>query len=192
MQETIAAAPQGMIRQLRPSDQSKFREHLLRLDSESRRDRFNGGLDDAFLVAYAERSFHDGTTVIGYVEGDRVLGAAELHERPEQTEPTAEIAFSVERDRQHLGIGGRLFARLILHALGLGYTRLLVTTHPDNAAMKALARRFHAKLSFGPGETMGTIELDAATVLEGPAFESIGAAFAGPLKLTILGEGAAQ
>lgn len=192
MQETSAVGLPGVIRQLRPSDFPKFRDHLLRLDRESRRDRFNGGLDDAFVAAYAERSFHDGTTVIGYVEDDQVLGAAELHERPGQAEPTAEIAFSVEHYRQHRGIGGRLFARLILHALGLGYTRLLVTTHPDNAAMKALARRFNAKLSFAQGEAMGVVELDPATVLEGPAFDSIGAAFAGPLKLTIVGEGARQ
>ncbi|MGO4837889.1 N-acetyltransferase family protein, partial [Rhizobiaceae sp. 2RAB30] len=112
--------------------------------------------------SYATRSFHDGTTVIGYVEGDKVLGAAELHERPELVPPTGEIAFSVERELQHRGIGGRLFARLIAHAHALGYTKLLVTTHPQNEAMKALARRFDAKLSFDAGETVGVIELAPA------------------------------
>lgn len=151
---------QGTIRQMRPSDLPRFRDHLLRLDQESRRDRFNGPADDQFLAAYARRSFADGTTVIGYVEDGQVFGAAELHERPEESEPTAEIAFSVERPFQNRGIGGRLFERLILHALGLGYARLRVTTHPQNAAMKALARRFNAKLSFQEGETVGVIELD--------------------------------
>lgn len=153
-------APQGTIRQLRPSDLPKFQEHLLRLDAESRRDRFNGLIDETFLASYAERCFRDGTTVIGYVENDRVLGAAELHERPELREPTGEIAFSVERPLQHRGIGGLLFERLIAHAYALGYTKLLVTTHPHNEAMKALARRFSAKLSFEAGETVGVIELE--------------------------------
>ncbi|WP_269929618.1 GNAT family N-acetyltransferase [Aminobacter sp. HY435] len=151
----------GTIRQLRPSDLHRFAEHLLRLDGQSRRDRFNGIADDDFLRAYAERCFHEGVTVVGYVEGDKVLGAAELHERPEEQEPTAEIAFSVERKIQHRGIGARLFRRLIAQARGLGYSRLQVTTHSSNLAMKALARRFNAKLSFELGETNGVIELEA-------------------------------
>ncbi|PSJ59711.1 GNAT family N-acetyltransferase [Pseudaminobacter soli (ex Li et al. 2025)] len=150
----------GIIRQLRPSDLPRFRDHLLRLDVESRRDRFNGFADDSFVTAYADRCFAKGTTVIGYVEDDRVLGAAELHERPEIEEPTGEIAFSVERELQHRTIGGRLFERLIANARWLGYTRLLVTTHPQNQAMKALARKFNAALSFDAGETVGVIELD--------------------------------
>ncbi|WP_315919719.1 GNAT family N-acetyltransferase [Mesorhizobium sp. SP-1A] len=154
-----AVPAMGAIRQLRPSDFPRFRDHLLRLDARSRRDRFNGAAGDAFVSTYADRCFADGTTVVGYIENDQVLGAAELHERPEEDEPTAEIAFSVEPHLQNRGIGGRLFRRLIAQAKGLGYTRLHVTTHPDNAAMKALARRHAAKLSFEDGETVGTIEL---------------------------------
>ena len=152
----------GTIRQLRPSDLPRFRDHLLRLDAVTRRDRFNGAISDAFVAAYADRSFAEGTTVIGYVEGDEVLGAAELHERPEEAEPTAEIAFSVERHLQHRGLGGRLFARLIQQARGFGYTRLFVTTHADNRAMKALAKRFDAALTFAEGETVGVIRLEPA------------------------------
>lgn len=147
------------IRQLRPSELPLFREHLLRLDAASRRDRFNGITDDDFVANYAERCFRDGTAVIGFVVDGQVRGAAELHERPELPEPTGEIAFSVEREFQHRGIGARLFARLIESARGLGYERLLVTTHPQNEAMKALARRFNSKLSFSEGETLGLIEL---------------------------------
>lgn len=188
MTQIATIAHRGIIRQLRPSDLPRFRDHLLRLDRESRHDRFNGGIGESFITSYAERSFHDGATVIGYVEDGQVLGAAELHELPELAEPTAQIAFSVERHRQHQGIGGRLFARLLLHALGLGYTRLEVTTHADNASMKALAKRFNAKLSFTQGETMGVIELDPAVTLDHPAFETIGAMLPGPLTLTIVGD----
>lgn len=175
MQQTAhhAVAPQGIIRQLRPSDLSRFQDHLLRLDDASRRDRFNGLTDDDFVASYAERSFRNGTTVIGYVEDDRVLGAAELHERPELPAPTGEIAFSVERALQHRGIGGRLFERLVAHAHALGYSRLLVTTHPHNEAMKSLARRFDAKLSFEAGETVGVIELAPAEQHYLPLWEQV-------------------
>jgi GNAT superfamily N-acetyltransferase len=164
------AFPPGTIRQLRPSDLPRFRDHLLRLDPENRRDRFNGAADDNFLSVYAERCFAEGATVIGYVDGDRVFGAAELHERPDLPEPTGEIAFSVERECQHMGIGRRLFERLIGNARGLGYTKLLVTTHPHNDAMKALARRFDAALSFEDGETVGVIELDRSAAATGRGF----------------------
>lgn len=156
--------PEGAtIRQLRPSELPLFREHLLSLDAASRRDRFNGITDDDVVAAYADRCFRDGAAVIGFVVDGHVRGAAELHERPELPEPTGEIAFSVEREFQHGGIGARLFARLIESARGLGYQRLLVTTHPENEAMKALARRFNSKLTFSAGETLGLIELAPET-----------------------------
>jgi GNAT superfamily N-acetyltransferase len=167
MQEPLAHADpdfsEGTIRQLRPSELPFFRDHLLRLDAEGRRDRFNGVINDDFLTAYADRSFAEGTTVIGYVADGKVLAAAELHERPDILEPTGEIAFSVERELRHRGLGSRLFERLISAARGSGYTRLLVTTHPDNEAMKALARKFDAEISFSAGETVGVIGLGEAT-----------------------------
>ena len=149
----------GTIRLLRHSEQAQFTAHLLRLDAESRRDRFNGPTNDAFVASYAARCFQDGTVVIGYVEDGKVLGAAELHERPQDAEPTGEIAFSVERRLQHRGLGALLFSRLIESARAFGYERLIVTTHPQNAAMKRLAMRFNACLRFEDGETVGTIRL---------------------------------
>lgn len=158
--QSLEGAPwRGIVRQLRPSDLPRFREHLLRLDAESRHDRFNGVTNDAYLSAYAERSFRDGATVIGYVEDGKVLGAAELHERPDLPEPTGEIAFSVEHELQHRGIGSALFERLITNARGLGYEKLRVTTHPGNLAMRTLARKFDAHLSFENLETVGVIDL---------------------------------
>lgn len=170
--------PAGVVRRLRPSELPLFRDHLMRLDGESRRDRFNGVACDAFIKDYAARSFAQGATVVGYVEGGRVLGAAELHERPDLDPPTAEIAFSVEKPLQHRGLGSQLFQRLIAHARALGYTRLRVTTHPHNEAMRALARKFNARLSFEAGETVGLIELDAAPLRNADLF-----AFLSPLEV---------
>jgi RimJ/RimL family protein N-acetyltransferase len=149
----------GLFRQLRPSELPRFRDHLLRLDPVSRRDRFNGAIDDDFIVAYANRCFAQGTTVIVYVEGERVIGAAELHERADLARPTGEIAFSVEREWQRRGIGTALFERLIAAARGLGYEMLRITTHPQNAAARAIARKFGAHLHFEDGDTVGLITL---------------------------------
>jgi hypothetical protein len=43
-----------------------LRDHLLRLDAESRYDRFNGFLDDSFIECYAARCADDGTVIIAY------------------------------------------------------------------------------------------------------------------------------
>lgn len=149
----------GKIRPLRASDLTLFRDHLLRLDAHSRRDRFNGVTDDEFVAAYAAKCFSAGTTIIGYVEDGFVRGAAEFHELAGQGGLSAEIAFSVEREWQGNGLGSLLFKRLIAHAKEIGCKSLCVTTHPQNEAMKALARKFHAKLSFQRGEAMGVIDL---------------------------------
>lgn len=168
MQRTTSAAAvplRGRIRLLRHSELPQFRDHLLRLDAGSRRDRFNGPTSDAFVASYAERCFNDGTIVIGYVDDGEVLGAAELHERPEDAEPTGEIAFSVERSLQRRGLGGMLFSRLVESARAFGYARLIVTTHPQNEPMKRLARSFNARLRFDDGETVGLIELEPVASL---------------------------
>lgn len=166
-----AHVPTDTVRLLRPSERDFFTEHLLRLDAESRRDRFNGPANDAFLERYAQRCFAQGATVIGYLRDGVVRGAAELHEEADREIPTGEIAFSVEPDFQHRGLGGLLFERLIAAAHAFGYDRLRVTTHPQNSAMKRLARRFAAHLTFEQGETRGLIELNPDLPLQsGDAF----------------------
>ena len=75
-----------------------LRDHLLRLDPESRHDRFNGYLDDSFIERYAAKCADDGTVIIAYMENGIVRGAAELHP-PEQSEDgLPEIAFSASRN----------------------------------------------------------------------------------------------
>lgn len=156
----------GAIRTLKPADLHRFRDHLLRLDAVGRHDRFNGGTDDDFVRAYAERCFRDGATVFAYVEDGQIRGAAELHQLYPGDREEGEIAFSVEAALQHRGLGQRLFRRLLGQARRMGYLRLRVTTHPDNLAMKRLARKFNAKLRFEQGETVGLIDL---TQLREPA-----------------------
>jgi GNAT superfamily N-acetyltransferase len=152
----------GMIRVLTPADRQVFTDHLLRLDAASRRDRFNGVTDDGFVKTYAARCFTGKTVVFAYLEEGTVHAAAELHHLEGEARGEGEIAFSVEKDYQHKGIGSLLFGHLVSLARHLGYTRLSVTTHSGNEAMKALARKFNAKLSFQHFETVGVIDISAA------------------------------
>lgn len=151
----------GIIRDLRDDELAQFRKHLQRLDSQSLRDRFNGGVSAEFLASYAGRSFGNGTVVAGYFERGVLRGAGELHPcgRDNQHRPIGEIAFSVERRWHRCGIGTGLFRRLIRNARARGIEMLHVSTHSDNDAMKALALRFRASLAFESGETFGIVDI---------------------------------
>jgi hypothetical protein len=69
---------EGSIRKLWPTDTGLFREHLLRLDKESRRLRFAHSVSDAFIEEYASRMGDFGSMVFAYFLAGRVRGAAEL------------------------------------------------------------------------------------------------------------------
>jgi GNAT superfamily N-acetyltransferase len=157
---TIAgsAAAKGSVRTLTTRELPLLREHLLRLDPESRHDRFNGYIDAGFIARYAAKCATDGTVIIAYIEDGEVRGAAELHQ-PDLSNPLPEIAFSVEAGVRRKGVGSILFTRLIAKARSLGYDSLRITTGSQNQAMRALALKFGAKLEFRRGESSGSIDL---------------------------------
>jgi len=136
-----------------------LRAHLLRLDPKSRHDRFNGFLDDGFIERYAGKCAADGPIIIAYMESGIVRGAAELHPPEQAADGLPEIAFSVEQSVRRQGVGSLLFRRLISEARWKGYRTLRVTTGAGNDAMRALASKFGAHLTFRDGESTGEIDL---------------------------------
>jgi RimJ/RimL family protein N-acetyltransferase len=136
-----------------------LRDHLLRLDRASRHDRFHGFMDDSFIERYAEKCANDGTVVIAFFENGVVRGAAELHPPEQSPDSLPEIAFSVETSVRRRGVGSILFRKLIAEARAKGYTSLRITTGAQNEAMRALASKFGAHLTFRQGESTGTIDL---------------------------------
>jgi hypothetical protein len=136
-----------------------LRDHLLRLDRESRHDRFHGFMDDSFIERYAAKCADDGTVIIAYVENGVVRGAAELHPPDDAADDLPEIAFSVEACVRRQGVGSILFKRLIREAGFKGYDTLRITTGAQNNAMRALAHKFGAQLTFSHGESTGNISL---------------------------------
>ncbi|MGL4290405.1 MAG: GNAT family N-acetyltransferase [Phreatobacter sp.] len=151
-----ASSALGTIRELSDLEQPLHRDHLIRLDPEGRRDRFNGIADDTFITRYSARCFAGVTRVFALVGHDgHVRGTAELHP-PEGDEP-ADIAFSVEPHLRRKGIASQLFATLIAAARAEGFDRLRITSSSDNRAMRALARKFGANFAFSYGEAIGTL-----------------------------------
>jgi GNAT superfamily N-acetyltransferase len=150
----------GVVRTLRQQEELPLlRDHLLRLDRESRHDRFHGFMDDSFIERYAAKCADDGTVIIAYLEGGVVRGAAELHPPDQSRESLPEIAFSVEASVRRRGVGSILFRKLIAEARLKGYRTLRITTGAQNEAMRALAHKFGAHLTFRHGESSGNIDL---------------------------------
>jgi GNAT superfamily N-acetyltransferase len=146
-----------------------LKDHLLRLDTESRRDRFNGYADEGFIERYAAKCAGDGTIIMAYfAEDGAVHAAAELHQPDLSSDSLPEIAFSVEAMLRRKGVGSILFKKLIAVATELGYEKLRITTGSQNQAMRALANKFGAHLTFRHGESTGVIEL--APSIEAPSF----------------------
>jgi GNAT superfamily N-acetyltransferase len=154
-----SSATRGTVRILSAKELPLLREHLLRLDPASRHDRFNGFIDSGFIVRYAAKCVNDGTIVVAYLEDGVVRGAAELHQPDLSPASLPEIAFSVETCVRRKGVGSLLFSRLIEKAKALGYEKLRITTGSQNDAMRALAHKFGAHLTFRYGESTGTIDL---------------------------------
>ena len=155
-----SARAMGTVRTLRQQEELPLlRDHLLRLDAQSRRDRFNGFLDDSFIEHYAAKCADDGTVIIAYIEGGVVRGAAELHPPDQASDAVPEIAFSVEACVRRQGVGSILFRKLIAEARSRGYRSLRITTGAQNQAMRALASKFGAHLTFRHGESTGSIDL---------------------------------
>ncbi len=156
--------PTSPIRILKPDELPLLRDHLLRLDLPSRRDRFHGAVNNAFIDNYIARCFGPGTIVVAFTEDDEVHGVAELH-APTSDDDVPELAFSVEQSFRRRGVGSVLFKTLLDEASRAGYRRLRVTTGAHNNAMRALANKFGAHLVFDHGELAGTIDLTAPSIV---------------------------
>ncbi len=164
---TRAMFAKGYVRALFQQEELPLlRDHLLRLDADSRHDRFHGFMDDSFIERYAAKCADDGTVIIAYIEDGVVRGAAELHPPDQSPDALPEIAFSVEASARRQGVGSILFQRLISEARWKGYQSLRITTGAQNQAMRALANKFGAHLVFAHGESTGTIDLKPQSQLE--------------------------
>ncbi len=149
---------EGTIRKLWSTEQDKFRDHLLRLDRESRRMRFAHSVSDSFIEDYAARMNEMGSIVYGYFSEDgNVRAAAELRKLADLWGREAEAAFSVEKAYQDLGIGTELMGRVIRAARNRGVQLLYMSCLAENGRMQAIARKHEAQLRFEYGEVVGEI-----------------------------------
>ena len=147
----------GVIRKLWIGEAEDYRDHLLRLDARSRRNRFAGAVSDDFVRDYADLSFGIEAIIHGFFVDGALRGAAEL--RPIGTPVTreAEAAFSIEKPWQSHGVGSELLERTLLAARNRGLKFLHMACLADNKRMQQLARKFDAELRFDFSSVVGEV-----------------------------------
>lgn len=155
----------GLIRKMWISEAYKYRDHLLRLDPDSRHRRFGGAVSDAYIRNYVDTSMWLDAIVHGFFVSGKLRGAAELRAMGGRFSKEAEAAFSVEGDWQSHGVGSALLERTLLTARNRGIAHLHMACLADNRRMQQLARKFDAALSFDFGEVVAAVEAAHPTPL---------------------------
>lgn len=155
----------GTIRKLWIGEAEFYRDHLLRLDAESRRSRFAGGVSDNFVRNYADLSFRLDAVIHGFFVQGVLRGAAELRAIGGPLTAEAEVAFSIEKPWQSHGVGSALLERTLLAARNRGLKFLHMACLADNTRMQQLARKFDAELSFDFGGVVGEVAAPRPTPL---------------------------
>lgn len=155
----------GVLRKLWIGEADKYRDHLLRLDTESRHSRFGMGVSDTFIEAYVDTALSLDAVVHGFFVDGVLRGAAELRPLGPQQADAAEVAFSVEKGWQAGGIGTTLMGRTILAARNRGLTTLYMSCLSHNRSMQKIARKFEAELSFDRTEASARLSAPLATPL---------------------------
>lgn len=147
----------GIIRKLWPTETRRFREHLLRLDRESRANRFGSPVSDYFIEQYSARALGRDPVVHGYFVDGTLRGCAELRGFGALSPHRAEAAFSIEKPFQNNGVGSLLMGRTILAARNRSVRKLYMNCLSHNHPMQAIARKYEADLRFQAGDVVAEI-----------------------------------
>ena len=155
----------GLIRKLWVGEADSYCDHLLRLDADSRRNRFAGAVSDEFVRHFAELSFGIDAVIHGFFVDGTLRGAAELRPIGAPLDRQAEAAFSIEKPWQSHGVGSMLLERTLLAARNRGLEFIHMACLADNERMQQLARKYDAELSFDFSSIVGEVAAPRPTAL---------------------------
>ena len=155
----------GTIRKLWAGESPAYRDHLLRLDPESRQRRFSGAVSDEVIAAHAPSIERFGVVVHGFFIDGVLRGAAELRHTGSLFDREAEAAFSIEQPWQSHGVGSVLLEHTLLSARNRGIRLLRMDCLLENKRMQQLASKFEADLTFAYGSVTGEVDPPGSTPL---------------------------
>jgi len=148
----------GVIRKMWIDRAGPYRDHLLRLDADSRRNRFGGAVSDEFILNYIELSLGLDVVIHGFFVDGALRGVAELRPLGRGFAGEAEAAFSIEQPWQSHGVGTALLERTLLAARNRGIKLMHMACLVNNRRMIDLAKKFEAELKFDYGSVIGEVE----------------------------------
>jgi len=155
----------GLIRKLWVGETDAYRDHLLRLDPDSRHTRFSGAVSDQVIADHAATARGVDVVVHGFFVDGTLRGAAELRDIGPMFSHAAEAAFSIEKPWQSHGVGSALLERTLLSARNRGIKSLHMQCLANNRRMQQLARKFEAELTFEYGSVVGEVDPPRFTAL---------------------------
>jgi len=155
----------GTIRKLWIGETDAYRDHLLRLDPDSRYRRFSGAVSDETVARHAASARGIGVVVHGFFVDGLLRGAAELLQSGSLFSRQGEAAFSIEQPWQSHGVGTELLERTLLSARNRGIKSLRMDCLAENMRMQQLARKFDAEFSFDFGSVTGEVDPPRSTPL---------------------------
>jgi GNAT superfamily N-acetyltransferase len=153
----------GLVRKLWSGETEAYRDHLLRLDPDSRRRRFGGSVADQLITQYAATASGPDVVLYGFLVNGVLRGGAELRVQKATQPREAEAAFSIEAPWQSHGVGSVLLERTLLSARNRGVRLLRMHCLAENQRMQQLARKFEADLHFDFGSVVGQVDPPRST-----------------------------
>lgn len=147
------------IRPILPHDAILLREHLLRLDRDSRALRFCHRMSDEAIADYVAGIDWLTALLLGHYEHGALRAVGELRWSAPALPEMAELAVSVEKNWQNHGIGSDLVRRLAVMAQNRGICRLSMVYLTANARMRAIVRHFDGATHFQGDEVQVDVEL---------------------------------
>lgn len=146
------------IRLLTQRDMPQVVEHFLRLDLESRRDRFGRGLSDIEILAYAQRLPVDRGVLAGCFPDGHLRGVVEA--RPAHGDSCHwECVVSVEPDWKRKGLGRKLTESAFAKARKAGASRIYMRCSIANTAGQHFLAQLTRTLREEDGDAVAAVDL---------------------------------
>lgn len=145
-----------IVRQVLPTEFSKYRDHLKRLDTHSRRLRFSIATSDKMIDKnFASIESNKAGHILFCVEDYNLdfIGVAHL-----ALGPPAELAFSVVPEYQGQGIGSALMERVVQYSRAHNIKQSHIMCLSTNNAVRRMCKKYSIQIELDNGESTGTID----------------------------------
>lgn len=153
---------QLIVRRALPSEFDKYRQHLLKLDADSRYLRFGYMIKDEMIVQLCDQWQKDASRHVLFVIEDNKLDFLAVGHVAMLNE--MELAFSVLPQCQRQGMGSMLMVRVIQWCRTHGHLNGCMVCLSTNTAIRHLCQKHGINIRSQQGETMADIHFDSPNI----------------------------